>query len=246
MEKSNTTLVSAFFSSPNIRHRNIEEYIEYGKKIINIQINKIIFIEKKIYDEYFIDENVGNNTIFFYIDVDDIYLYQHYDKITDFKVNTDNPTKDTIDYMLIMCNKTEFLRKAIEKNPYDSEQFIWVDFGIYHTINNDEAIINSITSLMDKKYDNIRIGGGVYYENNITDENIYSDICWCFLGSIFGGNKDKIIEFADLMKEKCLSIIYEKKTIMWEINIWYLIYKENPDLFSIYLANHNLSMILFY
>ena len=33
---------------------------------------------------------------------------------------------------------------------------------------------------------------------------------------------------------------------MWEVNIWYLIYKEYPELISVYVADHNPSMIKMY
>jgi len=248
MSKSNT-IVSGFFSSLNVSHRKIEEYIEYGKKLINIPVNKVIFIEKKIYDLYltdYIDEKILENTIFYFVEREDIYLYEHYDKITNFEMITNNLAKDTIDFMLIICNKTEWVKTVIEKNPYDSDQFIWVDFGIYHVVNDDKIMLNSILSLMDKKYDEVRIAGGRYDEGDITDENIYRKINWCFLGGLFGGSSNKLITFADLMKEECLSIINEKNTIMWEVNIWYLIYKKNPELISVYVADHNPSMINMY
>jgi hypothetical protein len=31
----------------------------------------------------------------------------------------------------------------------------------------------------------------------------------------------------------------EKKTLMWEINIWKLIYKQHKSLFDTYYANYN-------
>jgi len=48
------------------------------------------------------------------------------------------------------------------------------------------------------------------------------------------------------MKTKCNDIIKNKKTIMWEVNIWYLIYLDNPDLFDRYFANHNSSILIKY
>ena len=61
--------------------------------------------------------------------------------------------------------------------------------------------------------------------------NIYKDVIWYFAGSIFGGHKDALLVFHKKMEEKCLEIIRTKNTIMWEINIWYLIYKKNKHLF---------------
>ena len=57
---------------------------------------------------------------------------------------------------------------------------------------------------------------------------------WYFVGGIFGGNINSLIKFADLMKSKCIDIITSKNTLMWEVNVWYLIYKENKVLFNTY------------
>jgi hypothetical protein len=243
-----TTIVSAFISSSNVGHRQIEEYIEYGKKLISINEMKIIFIEEEIYDIYlkpFIDDNILSNTTFIFTKKDDIYLYKYYDQIVNFNIKTDNSIKDTIDFMFIICNKTEWMREAVKKNPYKSEQFIWIDFGIYHVINNDTIMKESISELVKKRYDSIRIAGG-YYNQEMNIEEVYNRIVWCFLGGIFGGSGDKLSLFADLMKDKCLSIMKERGSIMWEVNIWYLIYLENPELFSVYISDHNPSMLIKY
>jgi len=243
-------IVSAFISNGNT-HRSIETYIEYGKKLINIPINKIIFIEKKIYDEYllnpaFITDEILLNTTFIFINREDMYLYEYYDQITNFNPITTNSEKDTIDYMFIQCYKTEFMKKAIEYKSTKSEfidyQFIWLDFGIYHIINNDDLFIQIINVLESNNiYNCIRIAGGYYIESDI-----YRQVCWFFLGGIFGGSANKLLEFADLMKKKCIDTIQNKKTITWEVNLWYLIYLENPDLFSRYIANHDKNMIIDY
>ena len=45
------------------------------------------------------------------------------------------------------------------------------------------------------------------------------------------------------MKNKCIEIITKNNTIMWEVNIWYLIYRENKDLFDSYVCDHNNTII---
>lgn len=45
------------------------------------------------------------------------------------------------------------------------------------------------------------------------------------------------------MKKKCAEIIQSKRSIMWEVNIWYLIYLENKNLFSPYICNHDESIL---
>jgi hypothetical protein len=236
------TIVSAFISNVN-SNRNIEDYINYGKRLCNVNVNKVIFIEQEIYNTYFINE-IYPNTIFIFTNKEEIYLYKYnINNLEEFdKLYTVSPLKDTYEYIYIICNKTEWIRQAIEINPYNTDNFIWVDFGIYHVVNNEELFNEVISNLANKSYDNIRIASGTHY--NL--ENIYTNVQWFFLGGIFGGNKRKLIEFADLMKEKCINIIEDKKTIMWEINVWFLIYLENSFLFDRYIANHNVSMIEYY
>jgi hypothetical protein len=236
------TIVSAFLSNIN-SNRNIENYIDYGKKLCNININKVIFIEEHIYKIYFINEKYPLTT-FIFTNKEHLYLYQYkVEDLINFNNLCINSSKDTIEYMYVQCSKTEWIKEAIKKNPYNSEQFIWMDFGIYHIMNNDEELfIKIINDLNNKSYENIRIPSGNFF--NI--ENVFINIQWLFLGGIFGGHKDKLIQFADLMKQKCIDIIINKKTIIWEVNIWSLIYLENNELFDRYNANHDASMLALY
>ena len=152
------TIVSVLLTNVN-SNRNIEKYIDYGKKLCNININKVIFIEEHIYNTYFINEKYPLTT-FIFTNKEQLYLYKYKgDDLTNFnKLCSDNPSKDTIEYMYVQCSKTEWVRVAIEQNPYNSDQFVWVDFGIYHIMNNDEDLFTRVISdLNNKSYENIRI-----------------------------------------------------------------------------------------
>jgi hypothetical protein len=150
--------------------------------------------------------------------------------------------------MFTMCNKTEWVKRAIYLNYFKTENFIWVDFGIKHIFNgsfsycSDEDFIEKINKLNDKKYNKVRIGGiwNISYDYNI---DIYKNVAWYFAGGVFGGNIHSLEKFGNLMKSKCIDIMTSKNTIMWEVNIWYLIYNENKLLFDIYGCNHNASLI---
>jgi hypothetical protein len=237
-----TTIVSGFITNIN-SYRNIEKYIEFGKKLCKININKIIFIEEIIYNTYFKHE-IYESTTFIFTSKEQLYLYKYnISELINFnKLCTDNTSKDTFEYMFVQNNKTEWIREAIDKNPYNTSQFIWIDFGIFHIINDDELFNKCICNFKNKSYENIRIGS-----SNFTNAlSIYTNIHWLFLGGIFGGNSKKLIEFADLTKKKCIETIHNKKTIMWEVNIWYLIYLEKPELFDYYIADHNTTMLIKY
>jgi len=246
-----TTLVTAFVAGANKRtDRGINDYINYGKKLLELPINKIVF-----FDETLIELDLLTNypnTIIVPIKKEDMYLYEYKDQITNFELNTQTPEKDSLEYMFLMCNKTEFIRKAIALNYFQTDQFVWVDFGINHMIKNgDETFQSFVASMKNKSYENVRIASiwGPELHNVVAKTfkiNPYKDVMWYFAGSIFGGESNSLIKFADLTKKQCLKIIKERQTIMWEVNIWFEVYLENPILFSLYNCDHNDRILLNY
>jgi hypothetical protein len=241
-----TTLVSSFYSNINKRNdRNFENYLNYGITLLKANINKVIFTDQEMYDK--IREYENDNTKIILTKKEDIYLYNYINNVENFQLNTTCPSKDTIDYMFIMCNKTEAIKNAIEINYFNTTDFIWVDFGIKHVFKNNtnEEFIKIVEKLNDKNYDKIRIAS-IWNPNLLYNVDIYKDINWYFAGGVFGGNKDSLMEFANKTKEKCIQIIKEKNTLMWETNVWYLVYLDNKSLFDFYTCGHNNTIIEHY
>ena len=184
-----------------------------------------------------------DNTLLIKINKKDIYFYKYIDYLIDFNLHTQTIKKDTMEYVFTICNKTEWIKEAILLNYFNTDNFIWVDFGIRHVFTlSDEEFINKINNLQYKIYDNVRIAN-IWNLDISYFINFYKDIAWYFAGGVFGGNKNKLIKFADLMKNKCIEIMTKNNTIMWEVNIWYLIYRENKDLFDSYVCDHNNTII---
>lgn len=236
----NLTIVSAFVSNVN-SNRDLEKYIDYGLKLLQNNLQKIIFIEKNIYDNFFSNQNFIN-THFIFFEKKDIYLYNYINNITNFSINTNNPNKDNLEYLFVQCHKTEWIKQAIDINYFNSEQFIWIDFGIFHIFNNIQIFNDSLNSLANKNYELVRIP--TIWNPEITyNTDVHKNICWYFAGGVFGGHKNSLLKFADIMKNKCISYIQEYKNLVWEVNIWYLIYRDNKELFNTYKADHNPSII---
>jgi hypothetical protein len=240
----NTTIVSAFIATTN-KNRSIEEYISFGKKLLEIPNPKVIFIDSESFREYFQEkQNEYAFTTFIPIEKHDMYLYFYKDEITNFNIKG-NKEKDTIDYLFIQCNKTEWVVYAIDYNIYKTDNFIWIDFGIYHMIKEKENFQYLVLKMTEKKYNKLRIAS-CKKKGYMVKYDVYKILTWTFAGSVFGGNIDSLLEFAFLTKREILKTIREKKTIMWEINIWYLIYIKYMDFFDMYTCNHNNSILEYY
>jgi len=246
---SDVLIVSAFMANITTpqcleTNENNKKYTEYFIPLLQANVNKIIFIDSSVVDRYKSYENHNTRIIPFV--KESSYLYEHMHKITDFHPNNNNPEKDTIQYMFTQCHKTEWVKQAIEMTSSDTtppSQYIWVDFGVKHMCKcSNEEFIKKIERLATCIYNKVRIAS-IWNPDTEYSNNIYRDMCWYFGGSVFGGNRAFLLEFARIMKMVCLEIIETKHTIMWEVNIWYLVYKRMRFLFMPYTCDHNSSII---
>lgn len=238
-----STLVSAFVSNVNGRYNDtLTRYYNFGKLLLKSNSPKIIFVDEPMFD-LIGDEYDKSNTVIIKINSTDIYLYNYNSNLSNFVVNSTNHSKDTKEFMFTICNKTEWIKEAILLNYFGTTDFIWVDFGIRHVFKcSDEEFIEKLNKLKYKTYNGVRIGS-IWNLDMIYNIDIYKDIMWYFAGGVFGGNANFLLRFSELMKDKCVDIITKSNTIMWEVNIWYLIYIETKEIFDIYNCNHDNTII---
>lgn len=105
----------------------------------------------------------------------------------------------------------------------------------------------TILDLCHKSYDRVRIGsitdiGCLKTRSNddiMNDHNFLTNIQWYFAGGVFGGDRDSLLKFADLMRANTEFIVFTRHTITWEVNIWVFIYLVHPELFIPYSCNHD-------
>jgi hypothetical protein len=215
-------------------------------KILFIDANIIIELQQLIPDEYTQYLHLIPTTF------EDCYLYEYIPQINNFNV-CGSILKDTLKYMIIINNKLDFMKKAIEINVFNSTQFIWVDFGIAH-INNglsDIEFSQIIVNLKNNVYNKVRIGSIWELTQQLEDyyigqDNIYTQVAWVFAGGVFGGDVESLLQFEKVSREKCLQVIKEKGNIMWEVNVWFMIYLKNKELFSRYYGGWDMTLITKY
>lgn len=243
-----TTLVSAFVCV-NVDTRgdmSVQDYYNAGKQMLRARCPKIIFLDSRMSSLVSREDYDSENTDIVCIEYIN-FLEQHRDKITQFKLITNNSGKDTLEYILLMCHKTEFLKRAIERNTFKTLNFVWVDFGIYKIVDSSKHLeYQSHLERMSKwNGERIRIASiwDIPSHHVVDREDIYHRIKWYFAGGVVGGPIQLLLLFSDIVKDFCLKIIYSKGSIMWEVNIWYLVYKDYSIFFDVYKCNHDITIL---
>jgi len=198
---------------------------------------------------------IGHITFVFF-SMCDLFLWNSRNMAHQFQLNTGNPNKDTLEYMMVQCQKSEWVAIASQFNNQNEKlrgsgsEYIWIDFGSFHMFQGKIDVFQTELYKMRSRVNQRLLTQPANKSNQITfarcwDPNhvyygdIYKDVNWLFAGSVFGGSVSAIHTFAFKMREKCLQILREKNTLMWEINVWVLIYRESKELFSLYPSDHS-------
>ena len=141
-----------------------------------------------------------------------------------------------------------------------SHQFIWMDFGLYHMCDRPDAGEEMFYRCFREMNTRICDRYLVACQNGFTFHTVYFASCWppasdyyldiyrqihwLFAGSVFAGFAEPLLDLAQKMRLECIGLIKEKKHLMWEINVWILIYRKYSHLFDFYRCNHDPSMII--
>lgn len=208
------------------------------------------------------DPNSGQILVVFF-DKEDLYLWNFRHLASDFWVKTENPDKDSLDYFTVQLQKFEWMRMAValhrEKDLFDwlDRPYAWIDFGIRHVFGKEDmlpALLAANHRLEERRFGcpgairrgTIRCASCIGWEPEkevVWALDIYRHVKWVFAGGVFVGHASDIEKLAGIFYERCFRILIEHKTIMWEVNVLALIYRDKPDMFDLYSADHNASII---
>lgn len=234
-----TTIVSAFISNSNNRtDRTVDDYFKLARPLLELDQHKIIFIESKYQDLIKSMSHPSTQIILFERNELDFFeeISSNIFQLPEYR----NFEKDTKEYLHLMSNKTLFCRRAIELNQYNSDNFIWIDFGISHILRG-EPISSLIKSSYQFNPNKIRIGG-IWSDETSKKYNLFNHINWFFAGGVFGGTSNSILKFYHESKLQFIKNLSENR-ITWEVNLWRQVYDNQPKLFEIYQADHDYSLI---
>jgi hypothetical protein len=256
------TLVSFYIDIKEIepnhhKHHKLDEYVYAGQLLINIPIKKVLFIDSGIVDKFI----KNDYTVIVPITLINFPLYMDYYqrcKNGDIDVLTPDKGKDTALFHLLQLSKTKFVEDAIKLDPFKTDIFAWIDFGIRKIFKSDEEMITSVSSISQQmihvESDSILMPS--CWLLNINDDSEFQRILWYFCGGFFMGFKEELLKFAILVSCEAMYIMEVEKKLTFEVNVWFRIWRSisrYPDRhtgkykikFKTYLADHNAKLFKF-
>ena len=136
--------------------------------------------------------------------------------------NNRNEEKDTKEFILSGHVKHEILLDVVEKNPFQTTHFAWIDSDIAKIFkNNNESIsflqwLHKIT--MAKSF--ITFPGCWAKLDKDKPHEILNSVNWRFCGGFFIGDKESIQNFCILYKKKIVEFLELYKKLVWDFNFW--------------------------
>jgi hypothetical protein len=274
----NMHIVTGFIGGINSRKdRDLTKYMDFGRELLSVEIPTTCFIERDVWCGYILpsitsqisEEHsfvysckggvmdgicktfryvVCGHVRFVFFELEDLFLWPYRDMASKFSLNTGNPGKDTLGYMMVQCQKVEWVSIAESFARSSTNEYVWIDFGAFHmfhgSVDSFQLALYQLRNRIDKRV--LREGcgqvvriAGCWEPYRHSGGDIYRDVNWTFAGSVFGGGAAAIHDFALRMREKCLLVLRERNHLMWEINVWVLIFLDSPALFSWYRSDHS-------
>jgi hypothetical protein len=239
-QEQNTTIVTAYFKLPQSK-ANHEIYTMWMQNMLSIQSPMVIFCDnqsKKQIKEF--RKDLLEKTKIIRMKFEDFYCYKYFDVFqNDYETKDHEKTYHNPYLYLIWNEKSHFLKRAIELNPFSTEYFMWTDIGCFRRPNTqflDWPNSNKMNTLIDKdRVLLLCVYQFTQQEYNCNDIHCLPDFKYInrIGGTIFGGTSKSILKWHELyynMLEYFISIgkfIGKDQSIMSSVAI---IYKEHVQI----------------
>lgn len=245
-----TTFVTTFmniYETP-FQNKDLDWRFQHFKKLAETGIDLAVILSPDC-SSYMnsILEKYPNVKVIRFMNLSETWVHETYSKIVEEfgqqldLPNSRNPDKDTKEYILLMNAKTEFLKIAIENNPFGSTHYAWIDFNIFHIFAGREKIVLELLQGLSKRTmaPYFLTLPGCWGKEHVHEAYLMNDICWRFCGGFFIGSASRVLEFHKCYTDYFEDFLRTKRKLIWEVNFW--AYLELAHGLSViwYPADHN-------
>jgi hypothetical protein len=232
-----TTIVSSYFQLPQSKHSH-EKYLYWMENMLSINNPMIIFCDSESADTIhkfrftYMDKTCIVKTTF-----NEFYTSRYYTSFCehskmDYELNVGhNPF-----LYMIWNEKSHFLKRAIEMNPFQTDYFLWTDIGCFRNTNYKHRQWPNTSSIPNDKILLLSVKPFTETELSVQTLNTLPNFQFDnrIGGTIFGGKKDILLKW------------HEKYYHMLEhfISINRFIGKDQSIMNSVYLLNKDMCELI--
>lgn len=244
------TIVTAYFNLKKEKDSNCEVrdkslYFEECKYLMECRRFMVIFCDKESYPYIWrLRYNFGllDQTYFIIQELSDFPLYQYRDRIEEnrrgnsFYVNHRN----TPSYFVLVTSKFTMLKETVKLNPFQTTNFVFIDFGIRHTgVNDIQAIDRALSGQTKRNRDKVGVCWIDYTPEAIMRNNkeYYSHGRCGIAGGFISGNA-KYLNLICNEVEKRFKETVEAGYGHAEEQFLPLIYLDHPEWFSVFFGDY--------
>ena len=253
----NITFVTCYYNIDS--KRGHEQYIDWMSNLLkNINIPLIVYCDsssKKLI-ENIINLNKNKCIKVIVVEINDFFVNQ-YEKQFEYSYSIDiEKNRHSIDLYKVWNEKLNFMTKAIEINPFNSDYFYWIDIGCFRkkctglNYNNFQnwpniKIFNEYSNkIILFQTHNFHNKDKILDKDGLTNSNLWHTGGGRLVAGFFGGKKKNMLLFSKLYYNMFLRWCNHKRFVGKENYIMTNVYLQNKDLFHLFTKkNTNMNHI---
>ena len=240
---SYTTFVTALIDLNESRPdgKALNNYLNHFQNLADTNLPLHVFISSS-FEEKFKQRYSNYKNIFYEIlNLEDLDVYK---ELLDVEFSRPSVivenTKQTTNYNKMNNSKIEFVKRAIDKNNFNNEQYAWIDFGIDYVIKDKQTYKHLINIKLSSK----EIIIPTIWDRSKQRADDFNHINWRFACGFFIGKKEPLIDFYNLYRKEFKNIIIDKKVLPCEGSIWSYLEEFHSLKFNGYKANHDDTILM--
>jgi hypothetical protein len=234
------TFVTAFLDLEEDRSKDksFETCLSHFSKLASSGISLVVFISQR----YMCPAIHAKNVYYIPIELVDLVTYKECTQDTFALPKQITSHHDTRNFMILMNSKIEFIKRAMDRNVFETTHFAWIDFSICHVFRNTQSSLDYLIMLSQTALPARMLVFPGCWNKGMGSSYLYESINWRFCGGFFLGDKTSLEHFYALYRISLPASLRETRTLVWEVNIWHQM-ELNGWNCTWYKADHNDSII---
>jgi len=243
------TLITTYYNlnkyETRPKDRTKKNYLDWGEFVLKLDINLVFFVDNDIHS-YIIKKRKQYNLL-----KKTLVICREYDQLTwsgknpdiqkyidEKKINYKKSFKNGAAYYTLTWNKLYMVEEIISLNPFNTEYFGWIDFGIYRVVKNDlpPKLDDNFFIPNDKKMHIMELEWTS--DSEISDlQKFAGEIKFKIPAGFIVGHVTAFNKFISLFKKYLYQLLSQRIVVLEEI-IFAIIYNQHEHLFTPFYGNY--------